>query len=461
LNLCYGVWVLTRALPLALVVAFVAMGCRRPPLAPLSVDVTPATSADRRVDAGPSEDAEPVRVEREPFSLAWSLQTKPFNKGVAVSGGGYVASLASRHLSLHDHRGKRVADRDVCFTFNEALGFVADATAAVVCENEISLYAVPALELSGVRALPEQAREAAFAIGRVAVGFAKGPVRVYETETWTETNDVPVDQRVTALALSRDGKHLAIGLEGGDVLLRDLVRNQTSRINIKRGFAVDALDLSPNATKIFAAAGPIVAVYRVDNGAMEQRFRSVGGVSAARWVGGEEIGSVGRDGLLLLDVTDGTVGSVGGVAGGEAPVSIVVARDDQLCSAGDDGMLFCYARGKLPPTLRVPITSAGGIDAVRMAGRVSHFGATRKRLQVRAHPRMPIPPVGANVAILRYTEAMVGEMKSARWIEVADGAVSRVKDGVVYLRLAGALRNVDLHSDPLPYDTPIKLVWHP
>jgi hypothetical protein len=79
---------------------------------------------------------------------------------------------------------------------------------------------------------------------------------------------------------------------------------------------------------------------------------------------------------------------------------------------------------------------------------------------------MPLPAVGTAVTVVRYTEVVIGEHKSARWIEVADGRVERVEGDVVHLRLSheGLLPkntggSIPADTEPLADDTPIKLVW--
>jgi len=437
------------------------LGCAITPVPALP----PGTPAPRAVPPLPppaavdDEEPEPYRPPRTPFQLAWSQQTTPFNKGVALASNGHVGVLSTRHLTLYDGEGKRLAQRETCATFDGALSFVSDTTAAVVCPKEVRLHQLPSLEVAGRHSLSAQAHVAAFAPGFAAVGLATGSVRIYRTQDWTEAQTFSVGQSASALALSADAKQLAIGLDGGGLLLSRLAEaGPPQRIAIKRGLPVEALAFSPDGATLFAAAGPIAVALRGDS--VVRRFRTVAGVTAAAWVGADEIGSVGRDGLLILDLGAGISRSVAGIPGGEAPVSVVTGTD-QLCAVDRDGMLYCYQRGAPRPRRQLATTSPGDADAQRLVGQVIAFGGTR--LQVRAQPWLALPTRGARVSVLRYTEVVVEGVRSARWVPVAEATVHQLDGDLVHLRLTQKLSHVaglEGSTDPLAHDTPVKLVWY-
>ncbi|MBW2454726.1 MAG: hypothetical protein JRI68_09450 [Deltaproteobacteria bacterium] len=402
--------------------------------------------------------------QRRHLRLAWTTQTRPFNKGVALAATGHVAVLGSRSLSLHHGRsGARLAEADVCFTFADAFAFVAEDMGALVCEDAVRLYSVPELDYRGMRELPGQARVASFVPGRAAVGFASGPVRIYDTPSWEERQVVEVDQRVTALALSADGQRLALGLEQGEIVVHHLSNKAARRVSVKRGLEVVALAFSPEGSQVFAAAGPLAAVWDLDAQTLRRRFRTVADVSRARWLGPDEIASAGRDGLLLLDVAEGAARSLGGgwSLGSGTAAGLAVAPDRQVvCAAEREGEVACFSRGKLPATGQLPVTAGTAVGAGRtMAGRVVVLQGTR--LQVRALAGSTFPAAGTDVTILRYTEAQVGPVRTARWLAVAKGRVIKLKKDVVHLRIAGAVKDLPDVTDPLVYDTAVRLTWQP
>jgi hypothetical protein len=422
--------------------------------------VAPPKERPRPVEPRPSQSAAPAPApasaplpEKPALALAWRLQTRPFNKGVAVREG-LVGALGSRHLALVETKtGKLLAGRDVCFTFSGAFAFVDEHTAGLVCEQEVQLLGLPDLDYRGSRALSGMARAAAFSQGHAAIVFDGGAVRVYETAGWSEQRALSVPDTVSAIALSRDGRRLAVGLDQGEVLLdRD---GSPERLAVKLGLPLDALAFSPGGDKLFCSAGPHAAVYDVATRREEKRWGAVSGVLAAAWLDGRVIGSGGKDGLLLLDL-DGAVRSVAqGLDGAEPVVAVAAPEADLLCAAERGGQLACYAQGGVPRAVAIPDHSP---DEERASGRV--LGVVAKRLRVKALPDSLLPEPGSYVRLLRYTEAMVGDVKSARWIELTPQAqVIHVKKGVIHLQLGDDLLPIAGVPDPLTYDTAVRLAW--
>jgi hypothetical protein len=407
------------------------------------------------VDDAPSPSPEPSPAAKEPPALAWRLQTHPFNKGVAVRGG-YVGALGSRRLALAAAKnGKLLAERDVCFTFTGAFAFLDDKTGALVCEQEVQLLALPELEYQGSRALAGLARAAAFVPGHAAIAFDGGAVRVYDTATWAEEESLSAADAITSIALSADGRRLALGMEGGDVALHER-GGANARIVVKLGLPVDAVAFAPAGDRVFCAAGPVAAAYDVATQKEARRWSTVSNVKAAAWLDGGAIGSAGDDGLLLLDLAGTATSFAGGLDGGDSVVAIAAAGDGLFCAAERDGQVACYAEGGVSRAVTIPDNSP---DEERASGRV--LGLVGKRLRVKALPDSELPKAGSYVRLLRYTEAMVGDVKSARWIELTPQAqVLYVKKDVIHVMLGSEpLLPIADVNDPLTYDTPVRLAW--
>jgi hypothetical protein len=427
-------------------------------------DVDPlGTGAQRPRPAAEPKAAPPIEEtevdeptpKEAPFTLAWKQQTAPFHKGVAVAASGHVAVLASRSLSLHDGRsGAEIARRDVCFTFADGFGFVDESTGALVCENGIELLALPTLEHRGMRALDGKARAAAFGGGRVAVAFADGQVRVLSTADWQELRAIAGTEMPSVLAVSDE--RVAIGLESGVVRIVEIASGAETRIESPAAYEPAALAFAPDGKRLFVAAGPFAGVWDVASGRFETTLRTVTGVRAARWLGDTAVATAGDDGLLVVDAASGAAQSLPG--GDGTPVALAAASGGTvLCAGAGDGQLGCWSRGVLPPSRELPLIEPGPVDAVRTVGRVlGHEGNT---LRVKAMPQAPVPPVGVDVILLRYVETQVGDLRRARWVELANARVRRVKADVVSLELPSALHQVEGLDDPLGYDAPVKLAW--
>ncbi len=397
-----------------------------------------------------------------PFRLAWKLATKPFNKGLALAPTGYLAVLSSRRLALHELRsGKEIANAQVCFTFPGAFAFVDATTGVLVCERAIKVLGLPKLDLRGSKSLPRKARVVALGASQLAVGFADGPVQLYNTSDWTLLREIGADQRVSALAVASDGR-LAIGLEQGEMLLVD-PDQRVRRLSVKRGFEVRVLAFSPDGSHLFAAAGPLAAVWKAATLKSTRVFRVVRDVIGARWVSNEEISVVGPDGLLVLRLDSGSALSVGAgwSDGTSPPVSLdAAAAHKVICSAERDGALACFSRGTLPQAQQLPVRDEpGGAGATRMSGRVA--GLKGRNLRVKALADATLPPVGAKAVVLRFAERQVGGLRAVVWEQVAKARVARVHRDVVHLRLSlGDARRFKRHKKrALQYDTPVKLAW--
>jgi hypothetical protein len=416
------------------------------PKAPTPV-VSPSEGGDAKTDPAP----------KAPFRLAWTYQARPFTRGLALSNK-HVAVLGDEHVAIVGLRnGQLVKRRDLCPTFPGGFTFVGESQAALVCERKLLFATLPALKETRSHRLPGAARMAAFSDAEVAISFEAGPVRLYRLKDGSPLGELPVGAVVSSLALSRDGARLAIGLDQGDVLLVDRKENTAHRLQVKLGLPVEALVFDPSGDSFFSSAGPSAAIWDVKTREERHRFEGVSSVLAASWIDGVEVASVGRDGLLLLDSGPWTATSLsGGLLGQEPPVAVVAARDGKvLCAAERDGVVACYARGRIPARA-IPATGYGA-DTARMTGRVAGF--SEPRLMVKAVGDTTPPTPSTRVRIVRYTETEVAGARSKRWIQVGTAIVVKDKDGILHLRLSGALDPIPGVSDPFAHDTPLRLLW--
>ena len=159
-------------------VARPAVGVSTGPTPTVNPPAATGSAAGSAGTSGAPPAAAPTTADKR-FFLGWSKLTKPFVKGLAFAPSGHVGVLSSRHLSLHDGRsGKLVGEVDVCFTFEHALAFVDEKTAALVCENGVKLFHLPDLSYRGVRPFSQPATAAGFANGKLVVAFSSGPAKV-------------------------------------------------------------------------------------------------------------------------------------------------------------------------------------------------------------------------------------------------------------------------------------------
>lgn len=395
--------------------------------------------------------------------MAWRTQAPPFNRGVAVAPGGAVAALGSSGLTLHDRAGGHErARRSVCETFDGALGAVSDAAFAVVCADGVRLYSTTDLADRGFVALADKPIAVSFAAGRCALAFASARVVVLDTQSWQELDQITLDGRVTALALFPSSRALAAGLGTGEVVIVGFEDGSKRRIAVAQGREVVSVAVSPGG-RLFAAAGPVAAVWRAEDGMFERRFAGIGDITHAQWLGDREIVSAGMDGVLLLDAEDGRQQSLaGGTGEGSSMVTGVAIGNgsDTVCVAEQQGQIACLSRGRLPATAQLSMPDhPGGPSAERMPGRVAEYERGRLRIDALAGALLPEPPM--HVAIQRYTERVVGGVKSAIWLELAEGKVTERGEDSVLVRIDGVVTPLPGERDPFAAGTAVRLVWIP
>lgn len=466
--------------PLALAAA-VLLGCGPEVLPPRAPAPDPRELAVAEPPRGAPEPDQPASATpasaSRTYSLLWSTPTWPWNKGVHVGPERQVVVLASRKLMVHEARfGETVAEREVCYTFPGALGFVDDRTLALVCEKGIDLFTLPGLSYGGVRALSGEARAAAFAPGFVAVAFASGAVQVLSTQTWAEVASVPVAEPIRSLALSPDGRRLAIGLDAGTVRVAGVGGDLAPRAFQMRACGgcspldepVTVLAFSPDSQLLFASAAPLSGLWRASDGTGLGSFRPVRGVRDARWLSGDEIATVGQDGALVLRRDQGSVRSVSGGNDGDLSLAIGlgVSKDRRLlCTAEQEGRVTCFARGgavapRIDMSIPDPATRGeDGPDTVQMPGRVVAFSG--KLMRVKAVTAGVLPPAGASVKLLKYARVKVGPLLKSGWWEAGEARVTAVDKGIVKLSIVSR-KDVPVDgdgTDPFPYDAPVKLAW--
>lgn len=405
------------------------------------------------------------------FRLAWLVPSPAWTKAVAIAPWGDVVSYGSRSLRLHGGAsGKLLAEASTCFTFPNAFGFVGPSAGALVCEASIDVFEFPGATFHGVLKLPGKARAAAFGSTMVAVGFAEGPLRLYSTRDWRLASEIQVAGKPSALALSRDERRLAIGLDDGRAFVRDLGQGSEVPLATKLGPAVSALALSPDGSQLFVGAGPRAGVWSASDGTPIAPLALVGEVSAARWLAADELVTTGRDGLLVVSVPDGAVRTLGdgSDAANRPPVTLDLSLDGRvLCTGAPEGSLRCFSRGGPPSAAELPrpaVQPDGCVPdaarAVSVAGRVqSHSG---RHLLLRIDGGAELPPVGACVRLLRHLRTAQGQLDTSSWPEVAQLRVEELRKDVVRADIVAgpaAAQAGDPEARPLDYDTPVRLVW--
>ena len=434
-----------------------------------SAAVTPTAQPPAGASASPSAAPSVAPRPELPFRLAWMVPSTPWTKAVAIAPWGDVVSFGARMLRIHAaDTGKLLGETATCFTFPGAFGFVGRGSGALVCEDSIQVFTFPGAKYRGVRKLTGQARAAAFGGKLVAVGFAEGPLRLFSTGDWQQTAELPALGRVSALALSRDDRALAIGYEDGRIGWRDLGSGSERLLSGAAGHPVSALAFSPLGRRLFAAAGPFSAVWDTDGVEPTRVFTVVRQVSAARWLDEQDVVTTGADGLLALGVADGSARSVGdgSDAASRPPVALDLSADGHLlCTGAPDSSLRCFARGAVPTPEPLPVAATtadacvpAGSEQVVLDGRL--VGHTGRHVMVKADAATELPAVGRCARLVRHVQGADGGLATSAWTDVGEVRIEDVHKDLIRATLLGAEPPADgPKARAFEYDTPVRLVW--
>ncbi len=397
------------------------------------------------------------------LAVAWIEQRAPFPKGLAI-GDGLVAMSSSRRLDLFDLRtGKKLVDREVCFTFPGSLGFVGAKRLVLVCEDGIKLFSLPSLQFTGVREFSRPGKMAAFSKDRVVVAFEGGTIELIRASDGEAVASFTVSPMVTALALSRDASRIAVGLDNGEFLVHTTATEAQERVDHRAGFALTALAFSPDGKVLFSSGGPVSASWTLTEKKVVRRiaYRGLDGVTAAAWLTNHALATIGKDGLLLLDDAKNGSRSLGGGRLGQ-PLAVAASLGGRsLCVAERDGRLACLGRGR-----SASVAVGGLFESVSSENMSGGRVVTRRGrlIRIKAHAGSALPAQGSPVTIYRYVETKKGKLTQASWSQIAEGEVIKIDRDMILVRVpSSSLTVLNVKSarglEPLHYDVPVRLRW--
>lgn len=390
----------------------------------------------------------------------------PWTKAVIIAPWGDVVSLASRQLSLlAGDTGDLLAQKAICYTFPDGFGFVRRTTGVLVCEDSIKVFSFPGLTYRGVRSLPGKARTASFGERYVAVGFAEGPVRVYDARDWSQYARFALGERASSLALSPDERVLAVGLRDKRLVLCELDSKRQRSLQPRPAEPLTVLSFSPDGARLLAGTRASAAVWTVADGSRERVLGALRGLSAAAWTSAGEIATAGAGGLGLVRLADEAVRGIDDSPPGSSqpPVDLAVSPDGRvLCTGAKRGAVRCYAKGGID---RRVAGRRGSVDAADPAvvvtpGRL--IGHTGHRLTMQAHPHTQLPSAGGRASLRRHVLVVEGELTTPGWPEIAEVTIDEVRKGRLHLTILqdkSASVMADGRTDPFEYDTQVRLVW--
>ena len=434
--------------------AVVWAACAPSPTAP--EPTAPIVAAGGTMSARASSPAPPVPSGRESatphFEKLWEAKSLGWNHAVALLGSGDVVEVAARTLAVRArHSGVVLEQRDTCHALrSEALDFVSPTTAVVVCDQEIRTVDFPGLAQITVASLPWQVESTALGGGRLAVASDRGELRYYDVPSFALSGEIVLGKKVASLALSPDGRWLAVGYDDGTITLRDTGDGGEERALHQAGeSSVDALAFSPDGgelfgdTKSFEAGAIDVATGRVLRG-----YPISSWLEAARYLGPDLVAATGAHGLSLL-ARDGSATLLDSTLG----EGLGVSADGTLVCAGDrHDRIACFGSVRPAPSDYRPAPPAApgdtgrpvavvGTGAVEVAGRIeARVGAT-----LVCSLDEPVQ-VGAHGTMSKRFSHQIGPLSMTGWLEIAEVTVTKVEGRRVSFRLDAEKGEITLNG---------------
>ena len=430
------------------------------------------------------------------YSLAWEAETGNWNHAIAVAPWGDVVSLGMWQLAVHARdNGKVLSSTKLCGALRAgSFGFTNDRTAVLACKNELQQITFPTLAAHTLLTFPWDAEDAAVRAGLVAVANEKGPVLVYRIEGLKQLDSFDAGGPVKSVAIKPDGTAVAIGLDSGQIELRDLTSHQLRQVH-KGSTDVTALEFSPNGKQLFAEVASFTGgVVDVEQGTLDRSYHLSSWIQAARFVSPKLVAATGAHGLALLDA-DGLIKSLLE----ETAEGLAVSPDGTLVCSGDrDGKLSCFSSKKLAPsawrtlgpgTDTTPSAAPGG--TVAPSGTAATSPAPGSTSAPPPSPPAPAAPavevlgqiqshvgkqlwmssgaaggakVGAKGELSRHIAQDLGGLSFSGWLVVASVTVTKVEAGRVQLQIDQEQSSVTINQKKVDHFKPgteVKLALTP
>jgi hypothetical protein len=446
---------------LAVILLVLTAACGKTVPRPEARSAATRDAADK--DAAQALAAETLEPEVEPaddapLNLRWARQMRPFTQGLTLSADGRVAVRSNDHVSVHARRGGRtLADKDLTGVI--AFGFDGPDAATALFADGLRRFVVASFAETERVPFSSPAYRVALSPSRIVVAFEDGMLRVYDRKSLESLRELALDDRVTALTVSDDGRRVALGL-GGDLGLLDVETGAVDRQRVGTGLMVGVLAYGTAPTPdieppLFVAADARIGLWSAAERAFATRFTTLSSVQAASWLDDGSIATVGRDGVLIVDPTTGASRSLGGgiTAGQSGGLLATDPAGRRLCVAESGGRVSCFGRGG-SATRQV----VGPTPSANKSSATARVVERRKRRLIVKTSGDAIPAAETLVRVYRYREVRIGELRSGRWIDTTEGRVTRVDGDEVHVRI-GEIRNVDGIEDPLPPDATVELIW--
>ena len=332
-----------------------------------TIEREPVTEPNAQAAAAPPV-MEVGEIPSGKLRLAWSADTRSWNRIVAFSPSGDVISVGSGRLHVHARDTGRVLESaEVCYVKSRrGLAFVTQDRALLACNEGVQEVTFPGLHTRMITQLAGLPTASAASPHGVAFAMRGGAVQILDPDGSTKRDHFAVGGEVEELAFSPNGQRLAVGLRDGRVILRD-IEGQTIR-ELNRGKRrATGLAFSRDGSLLFVNNERFgVRVVQASDGASVREHQAGPWVSAASGLRRGWFAAAGSEGLVIYpnDSQERTKLKMGKQGPSSSCEGLAVSADGTLLCAGDrQGRVVCYTTGQVAPSAyQVPTEAAEAHD---------------------------------------------------------------------------------------------------
>ncbi len=312
-----------------------------PPLAALPASAPPPETGEPLVD-GPRAAKPPGGAPRD-TTLTWSLYSEGWRR-LALAPTGELLSSRGGMLVVHARDDGRVTGTaSLCSSGINSLRFVGPQRLFFLCDHEAGIASYPAIKVIDTHPVDSVGQAISVGGGRVAFENGMGrSIRIVAIDPWKSVDEFPIQERLEHLALSRDGRKLALALYGRGVVLRDVATKKETVID--KEASGSGLAFSADGTRLFTLSRAFQAAeYDVATGAQKRAWSANTWITEAHYLDDDAIVAVGAGGLTIF------AGGGGTPAPSLDPYrsAVAVSADGTtFCASGASGELACFRRTK-------------------------------------------------------------------------------------------------------------------
>jgi hypothetical protein len=360
-----------------------------PPATPDSVTIPePPKPREAAKPAETEKPAAPAGPSLGGYPLVFKVHTGDWTNEIVIAPWGDVVAIGGhRARLLARDSGRELLSTGICFTQSvDAAAFVDDHRMLIACDEEVQELTFPAGRVRTVFKFPERMKATAIGGGRVVAGidgfWKKGgtTVSVYAIDGFKLVDKFDASDEVEAVAVSADGKQVAVGTSHAGIDVRDIGAKATRTLLLKDGKRHSALHFSPDGTRLFCDVASFTGgELDIATGKTRGGFETSSWLRAMRYLPGGAVVATGAAGLAIFSGSSNVESWSARDLGEGLDLS---ADGSYFCAAGRGGDVACFSKKPVTASTFVPEPAApagkGGATATPAVA-VSKDGAIVSR----------------------------------------------------------------------------------